>query len=282
LTGSSIKIEIICVGNELLSGITLNTNAHWLGDQISRAGGLVQRVTVVPDQLAEISSVVRDAVSRRPKILIITGGLGATYDDMTLEGVAKAAGKKVYLDPRAVGMLRKSYAHRGLDYKITPARLKMATIPQASTPLQNLVGSAPAVRLRIGHTDVFCMQGVPGEMQATFNKHVLPLIRKAAGRFSFQEANFEIARVTEAMLAPSLSRIVRSSPKELVYIKTHPRGYLGKTARLRLHITSKGSNATQVKRRLERTAKAIQGEVKKLGGTWTKSKLDSRLPAKPN
>ena len=263
-------VEVICVGNELLSGITLNSNAHWLAGQISAAGWVIRRVTTVRDQVDEISAAVREVISRRPGLIMITGGLGATYDDMTLEGVALALGKQVRLDRRAVAMLKKSYASRGLDYELTEARLKMATIPDGSTPLQNLLGSAPAVRLRSGRTDIFCLQGVPPEMQEAFRKYVLPMLRKAVGRFVLQEARFEVTGITEAMLAPGLSKIVRSAPMKLVYIKTHPRGYRGKTPRLMVHIISKGTARSDVKARLKRASAGIQGEIKKLGGTSTK------------
>ena len=94
----------------MLSGITLNTNAHWLCGEITNVGGVVRRVTVVRDELSEISSATRESLARKPGILITTGGLGATYDDMTLEGMAVALGKKVVIDNRAVEMLKKSYA----------------------------------------------------------------------------------------------------------------------------------------------------------------------------
>ena len=107
-------IEILCVGNELLSGITLNSNANWLAGQVASAGGIVKRVTVVRDDLGEISDAVKEILARKPDILVTTGGLGATYDDLTLEGVAMALGKKILPDERAVQMLRKSYAVRKL------------------------------------------------------------------------------------------------------------------------------------------------------------------------
>src|SRR3712207_9084115 len=94
-------IEILCIGTELLSGITLNTNAYSLCSEITNVGGVVRRVTVVCDDLIEISSAMRESLTRKPDILITTGGLGATYDDMTFEALAAALGKKVVLDDKA-------------------------------------------------------------------------------------------------------------------------------------------------------------------------------------
>ncbi|HEY3095122.1 MAG TPA: molybdopterin-binding protein [Nitrososphaera sp.] len=260
-------IEILCVGNELLSGITLNSNAHWLAGQIAAAGGVVKRVNVVRDDLPEISATVRETLARKPDILLITGGLGVTYDDMTLEGVALALDKKMVLDSRAVGMLKKSYAVRKLDYELTEARLKMAKIPEGSTPIQNLLGSAPGVTFQAGETKIFCLQGVPREMKAIFEKHVMPLLKKGVGRFVALEVNYNVRAVTEAMIAPALASIVGSHPKEAIYLKTHPQGhYRKKTPQIRIQLISRGSDRKEVKRRLGGISKTIEQEVARLGG----------------
>ena len=260
-------LEVICIGSELLSGITLNSNAHWLAGQIASAGGRLGRITVVGDDLADISSAVRESLARNPDILITTGGLGATYDDMTLEGVAVALGRKTNIDQSAVEMLKKSYARRHLDYELNAVRLKMATIPDGSTPLENMVGSAPAVTVEIGGTRIFCLQGVPGEMQQVFNDHILPTIRKQVGHFVSKEVNYQVTGVTEAMIAPALLKIVESNPREAVYLKTHPQGYgENNTPHIRAQVVSRGSDEENVAKRLEAITSTLRQEISKLGG----------------
>jgi nicotinamide-nucleotide amidase len=262
-----MMIEILCVGNELLSGITLNTNAHWLAGQVAAAGGTISRVTVVSDDIGEISTAVKESLARKPDILVMTGGLGATYDDLTLEGVALALGKKIILDDRAVEMIRKSYAFRKLHYELTRERMKMAKIPEGSAPIQNLIGSAPAVFMQNGGTRIFCLQGVPPEMKAIFEKHVLPLVKEGVGRFVAQEINYDVRGVTEAMIAPALLKIVGSHPKEAIYLKTHPRGYYRKkTPQIRVQLISRGSDKKEVRKRLNAIAKIIEQEIAELGG----------------
>jgi len=260
-------LEILCVGDELLYGITLNSNAHWLAGQIAAAGGILRRVTVVGDNLREISCAVQESLGRKPDILIITGGLGATYDDMTLEGVALALGTKVALDSRAVEMLKKSYAVRKLKYELTEARLKMAKIPEGSIPLQNLIGSAPGVLITAAKTEIFCLQGVPREMNAIFKKHVLPLLRQSVGRYVVVEVNYYVRGVTESMIAPALTRVVGSHPKHAIYLKTHPQGYYGKkTPQIRIQLISRGDDKKKVKKRLDSIKKIIELEITRLGG----------------
>ena len=256
-------VEILCVGNELLSGITLNTNAHWLSGQIARAGGTVSRVTVVRDDLGAISASVRESLARKPGVLVITGGLGATYDDMTLEGVAKALGRKTILDERAVQMLKDSYSRRGLHYRINKVRLKMATIPEGSTPIANPVGSAPSVMIN----NVFCLPGVPGEMKAIFTSHILPLVKKVVGKFVAKEVNYAVRGVSEAMIAPALSKIVKANPGDGIYLKTHPKGYYKKTTpQIRVQLICKGGDAEKVKKRLDKISAQLLKEIKRLGG----------------
>lgn len=258
-------IEILCVGNELLSGITLNTNAHWLAGKIAKAGGTVSRVTVIGDNLDEISSAVKESLARKPGLLVITGGLGATYDDMTLEGVARALGRQVVLDGRAVQMLKNSYAHRGLHYRINRVRLKMATIPEGSTPIENAVGSAPSVMIN----NIFCLPGVPKEMKAVFESRILPIIKERVGRFVSKEVNYRVRGVSEAMIAPALAKIVKANPDGM-YLKTHPKGYYKKTTpQIRVQLVCKGDDAKKVKEKLDRISAQLLKEIKRLGGRIT-------------
>ena len=260
-------VEILCIGTELLSGITLNTNAYWLCSEITNVGGVVRRVTVVHDDLNEISSAAREALARKPNILITTGGLGATYDDITLEALATAFGKKVVLDSRAVEMLKKTYARHKLHYELTESRLKMATIPEGSTPIQNPIGSAPAITEQAGGISIFCLPGVPSEMKAIFEEHILPRIKKSIGKFVAEELNYNTRGLTEAMIAPVLIEIVKSHPKNMIYLKTHPRGYYRKkTPQIKIQMISRGDNEKEVKNRLDAISKVIEKEVVKRGG----------------
>ena len=260
-------VEILCIGNELLSGITLNTNAYWLCSKITNVGGIVKRVTVVRDDLGEISSAVRESLARKPNILITTGGLGATYDDMTFEGIAAALGKKVVLDSRAIRMLKKSYARHKLHYELTESRLKMATIPEGCTPIQNPVGSAPAIMKQVGDISIFCLPGVPSEMKAIFEEYILPRIKKNVGKFVAEELHYNTRGLTEAMIAPVLIEIVKSHPKNMIYLKTHPRGYYRKkTPQLKIQMISRGDNKTEVKNRLAEISKVMEKEILKRGG----------------
>ena len=100
-------VDILCIGNELLSGITLNTNAHWLTRKITKIGGFVRRVVVVRDDLNEIKVALLDSLNRNPNWIIICGGLGPTYDDKTLLGIGKTLKKRLILNSIALDMVKK-------------------------------------------------------------------------------------------------------------------------------------------------------------------------------
>lgn len=259
--------EILSVGNELLSGITINTNAHWISKKITEAGGFVKRITVIRDDINEISLAVKESVARKPNWLLISGGLGPTYDDKTLQGVGLGLGVELVLDNTAVEMLRKSYARRSVNYELNEIRLKMARIPMGSIPIQNPVGNAPSVLIDTTETKIVCLPGVPKEMEAIFLESIYPQIKKIIGNFHTAESSHEIIGVSEAMLAPTLSKIVETNPPDLIYLKTHPQGYTSNNIpRLRLQILSKGKDKSEVEKRYNTISSILVEEIHRLGG----------------
>ncbi|HEX9318949.1 MAG TPA: molybdopterin-binding protein [Nitrososphaeraceae archaeon] len=261
------KVEIVCIGNELLSGITLNTNANWMCKKITRIGGLVTRVLSVRDDVKEIDYAIKNCLERKPDWLITCGGLGPTYDDMTLRGVGRSLGRKLVLDSTAVQMIKDSYKKRRQRVKLTSARLKMALIPEGSIPILNPIGNAPAVQISIKKTRIVCLPGVPAEMKAIFSASILVKIKKEVGKFEAQQRYYYVEGVGEATLARTLTKLVNRFPPELLYLKTHPQGHLHESVPLmKIQIISKGKRKSDVEEVLKKVSKDIIAEVKKHGG----------------
>ena len=165
--------EIITVGDEILRGDILNSNAKWLARRLTALGVTVRRITSVGDDIEEIKSALREALRRNNSYIFITGGLGPTRDDMTMEAVAKALGRKLVLSEEGLRWVREKYKRakeRGLieDENMTPSRLKMAMIPEGATPIYNPLGAATSAKLEVGGTKIFVLPGVPAEMVAIF------------------------------------------------------------------------------------------------------------------
>jgi len=216
---AQLTCELISIGNELLMGKVVNTNASWLADRLTRLGVAVKRIIVVGDDLEEISSCVKEVLSRKPSFIITTGGLGPTYDDKTLEGLAMALDRELAVHPEALEMVRRKYESMGEG--LTEARIKMARIPEGSEPLHNPVGTAPAVRISYGSTIIYALPGVPREMEAIFNENVSKEVSSSSG-FKIAEHSIRIVGVMESALAPMISRVKEHYPG--VYVKSHPKG----------------------------------------------------------
>jgi len=264
--------EIICIGNELLLGTIDNTNARWISKEVAAAGGFVKRISVVGDEIDEISLAIKESLDRKPDWLILTGGLGPTYDDKTLEAVAVALGSNLFLENSAVEMLKKSYARYSSNYKMDEIRLKMARIPNGAIPIQNPVGTAPSIILKnrndSANTNIVCLPGVPKEMEAIFIENILPKIKEIIGEFNIIEGNYEGIGASEAELAPALSNIVESNPRDSIYVKTHPRGYTeDNKPKLRIQIISKGKDESKVQLRYNNISNTLIEVIKKLNGT---------------
>jgi len=227
-------VELICVGNELLIGKVVNTNASWLAQRITESGGKVGRMAVVGDDLDEISESIRSALDRKPFMIITTGGLGPTYDDMTLEGVARALGVTLEDNPEAMRMVRDKYVSMSLE--LTPARVKMARLPRGAKALSNPVGTAPACLIEAHGVKMVCLPGVPSEMEAIFSQSIAPIISKASEGLVFKEASLVVEGLPESALAPILDGVRKRNPS--AYFKSHPKMSEG-VPLIEIHITTR-------------------------------------------
>jgi molybdenum cofactor synthesis domain-containing protein len=277
-----VNIELLSIGNELLSGTIANTNAQWISSKITQAGGLVKRITTVGDNISEISAAAKESIQRSPDWLIVSGGLGPTYDDKTLQGLSTALGQELALDPQALEMLRKSYARNPStrNYELNDIKLKMARIPRGSIPIQNPVGSAPSIIIKNTDSDnpnsktrIVCLPGVPKEMKAIFSNTIMPQLKITIGDYYFAESVIETIGISESILAPTLSSIVDSYPVDAIYLKTHPRGYRLETSnkhkikpKLNIQIVSKGKEKEKVKKRYNDILDVLKSEIGRLGG----------------
>jgi len=263
------QIEIICVGNELLIGKIVNTNAHWLAKRATSLGMTVKRVTAVSDDVAEIATVVRESLKRKPKLIITTGGLGPTFDDRTLEGIAKALNRELEVNQKALGMVRKKYETYAKEGKIeevelTPPRVKMAKLPEGSKPLPNPVGTAPGVETKVGGTFLIALPGVPSEMEAIFEESVAPLIKKEAGATVFFERSVFADGIMESALAPLIDEVMHDN--SCVYIKSHPKGQ-EKKPHLEVHFSTTTKNHETARKCVDVAVAQLSQLIEENGGT---------------
>lgn len=261
-------MEVICVGNELLIGKTLNTNAQWIAKQATSLGITVKRVTVVADDVNEIANAIREAFGRKPHFAITTGGLGPTFDDKTLEGIAEALNRKLAVNTEALKMVREKYKayarEKGTEkVELTQARVKMATLPEKAKPIPNSVGTAPGSQLNSEQTILIALPGVPSEMKAIFNDTIAPLLKQASGKSVFYEKSVYVDGVMESSLAPLIDKVMQVNPS--IYVKSHPKGRED-TSNLEIHLSITADDGERAEEKLRKAVMQLSRLVGDIGG----------------
>lgn len=261
-----ISAEIIAVGNELLLGIVQDTNTHWLCKRISGLGGRVRRCAIVADDLGAIGRALKEALSSGRDLIIITGGLGPTRDDMTLEAVAQALGLPLEENPQALEMVAGRYLElyeqgRVDSPELSASRRKMALLPQGATPLANRVGSAPGVLLRAGKSLIVVLPGVPSEMRDIFGNALRPYLKELFGKVFYSEVTLIVDLNDESRIAPLLGEFQRSWPE--VYIKSRPRGF-EEGMKIAITLAMSGERAA-VEENLDRLLKDLRARLEREG-----------------
>jgi molybdenum cofactor synthesis domain-containing protein len=252
----------LSVGTELLLGKVANTNATWLCDRIARLGGFTRRVTVVPDVLDDIVEAIQEALGRKTPWVLITGGLGPTYDDRTLEALARALGLRLQVNDKARGWLQERLARRGAE--LTPERLKMVTLPEGATPLRNPVGAAPGVLMMVDECRLVALPGVPEEMEAIFLGAVEPRIKEWLDVKGFVEGRLRVRGVHEASLAGLVEEVARLYPE--FYVKSHPRGLVGGVPVIEIYVSGSGKETAELERGLHEILERLRSGLAAKGG----------------
>jgi molybdenum cofactor synthesis domain-containing protein len=152
----SVTAALIVIGEEILSGRTQDANISYIAAYLTRIGISLREVRVVADVEAEIAAAVNELRARLTYVFT-TGGIGPTHDDVTTDAIAKAFGVEVVVDPEAVAAMRRHFS----DKELTPARLRMARVPEGASLVENAISRAPGYMIG----NVIVMAGVPRIMQ---------------------------------------------------------------------------------------------------------------------
>ena len=249
---------------------TVNTNAYWIGKQATNLGVNVKRITVMEDIVDEIAKVICEAIGRKPQFIVTSGGLGPTFDDKTLQGVAKAFNRKLEINQKALAMVKEEceeYARkRQLQtlIELTPPRVKMATLLEKTEPINNPIGTAPGVRVDLEGTVLFALPGVPSEMEAIFTETIAPLLKQAVGDRVFCEKSMFLDNMMESHLAPLIDKVM--SANKGVYIKSHPMGVENKP-HIEIHLTIAAKGEEKPMQMLEKAMRQLSILVEENGGT---------------
>ncbi|AMN55849.1 MULTISPECIES: competence/damage-inducible protein A [Stappiaceae] len=207
-----VTAAFLVIGDEILSGRTKDKNIGFLADYLTALGIDLKEVRIVPDEKPEIIGAV-NALRARYDYVFTSGGIGPTHDDITAESIADAFGVALNLDPRAVAIMEPHYP----PGQFTPARQRMARIPEGADLIENKVSKAPGFRIE----NVHVMAGVPSIMQAMMDA-LAPSLKTGKKMLSETVA----ADMPESRIAERLAAIQDAHPQTL--IGSYPRATDGK------------------------------------------------------
>ncbi len=171
-------VEILSTGDELLTGQVVDTNSAWLMDRLWDLGVMVRRKTLVGDDRADLDAALR-ACCARADLVIMSGGMGPTEDDLTSECVAAVLG--VPLEPHEPSLRAIEARFRSFGREMTPNNAKQARFPRGAEVIPNRFGTAPGFRVRVDRATLTCLPGVPSEFKGLCDEAVLPALAAALG-----------------------------------------------------------------------------------------------------
>ncbi len=267
-----------------------NMNAHWLAKRATTLGLDVDRIVTVTDDIDVISNVVGEAIQRRPRFIITTGGLGPTYDDKTLEGIAKGTGRSLEFSEQALKKIverfrehmegRKSefskQAFKRIRQRIaeyergnySPFILESATIPNGSSIVfgPDVHGGGRGIMMEIESTILIALPGVPQQVNAIFEEWLVPLIREAAGNVTFLEMSLNLKGIWERALAPLIDRVMYENPH--VYLKSNVKSDTVREG-IELYLSTTAENRSMAENYLNTALNQISELIRSKGGKIT-------------
>ena len=254
-----IRVEIIAVGSELCYGRIYDTNSFWIADKLTRLGATVQRITCIPDKIDDICMVFEEALKRKPDFIISTGGLGPTFDDLTIESLSKVTKREIVTDKRILKLMAE---RRGTRVENLPSNLvRMARTIKGATCYPNPVGWAPVTIVRCGETVIIALPGPPREMQSCFNEHVASLISRRTRYRSI--AKRILVKMFESKVSPLTSQVMQEMPT--VYMKPLV-GEFDREKGLPIEIVVFAANEEECDTKMKIAIERLRSLVKEKGG----------------
>jgi nicotinamide-nucleotide amidase len=208
---------VLCIGTELTRGELTNTNASWLCGGLTDLGFEVVEDVVVDDDRGRIVATL-ERLGRFAKIIVCTGGLGPTTDDLTADAVAQHLGKKLVTDETSLENIKRRIEKFGRTMSASNA--KQADFPEGAEIMPNPVGTAPGFSVQIGEATAFFMPGVPREMKKMFEDHVVPRITPLAPNNSYQ-VRLRTFGLPESMVGERLHGVEESFPGVTIGYRAH-------------------------------------------------------------
>lgn len=246
---SDIRTELIIVGDEILSGFTQDTNSCYLSRRLFELSLGVDRSTVVGDSVEGIEAAISDALSRS-SLIVMTGGLGPTDDDVTKKAVSKAFNAPLILEEELVERVRARFSRRKIS--MPDLNINQGLLPRGAIVLENRLGTAPGLMIEQGDKLFFALPGVPVEMRAVFESGIAPILKGRFGGEPTVERMLKTTGIPESAIAERLGPILgRKDPQIRL-------AFLPNTDGVGLRMVFRGEN----RREGQRHVSALEAEIR--------------------
>lgn len=254
-----ISAQIISIGNEIMLGHIANTNAQFISNKLTEIGIKTTRQIAIPDNEKVIISTIQEAISYS-SIVITSGGLGPTADDLTLECIGKALNKKLILDKAVALAIKSHFKKRKL--KMPKNNLRQAFIPEGAKPIINRFGTAPGLIMPLGYPHlpknktIVALPGVPFELYPMFEKSVLPYLKShfATNRI-IKSRIIKITGLPESRVNEAIEDILKLSGNIEMGIYPHPGEISVKITALAANNKSASSDINKIEKRIHNRLK---------------------------
>jgi len=247
----TLQAEIIAIGSELLTPFRLDTNSLWLTERLNEIGIEVRLKTILGDDEERLELVIKDAL-KRSDIVIATGGLGPTEDDITRKAFSRALGRSLVLNEDVLERIRARFASRGIP--MLKINERQALVLDGAVVLENQYGSAPGMLIDQDGTLIFLLPGPPNEMKAVFNSEVAPLLENLSGGMRIRRRTLKVSGLTESAVDQKIAPIYKrySNPQTTI---------LATTTGIEVHLTASGASVDEAEHLLEELANQIEDEL---------------------
>ena len=246
-----LKAEIIAIGSELLTAHRTDTNSLWLTERLNAVGINVLQKTVVGDEESRLEEAIRDAL-RRSDLIISTGGLGPTEDDITRKVFARVTGRQLRLDYEILDRLRERLISRG--YQMTPNNERQALVLNGATPLPNPNGSAPGLRLDQDGKLIVLLPGPPRENQPMFDTYIMPELEQRSRGVRRATRLLKVTGMGESQLDDKIAPIYQQYTNPTTTI-------LFTDSEVELHLTATAESAARAEALVAELAEKLEEAI---------------------
>lgn len=258
--------EIVSVGDELLIGQVINTNAAWLAENLNMSGVRVSRILTLPDERDELISGLTESMERAD-LVIITGGLGPTRDDITKNVLCSIFDSHLVINHEILNDITVLFRKRG--YKMTPLNEKQAEVPHNCIPLHNKLGTAPGLWFEKNGKIVVSVPGVPYEMKELYAEQILPRLKKTLPPGYIIHKTVLTQGVGESFLADMIREWEEKLPENMKL------AYLPQPGIVRLRMTATGQDENVLNGQVSDELEKLKNIIGKLAFGYDKDTLEA-------